>query len=98
MIELHDDVGAQVALDLHYGLGREETARTVDVRLKLHSFLVDCPQLREGKDLKAAGVSKNRTVPIHESMQPTHLPHDLVAWPQMQVIGVAEYNRCAHLC
>ena len=30
-------------------------------------------------------------------MQPTHLAHDFVAGPQMQMVGVAEYHRGAHL-
>src|ERR1700693_3863125 len=41
VIELHDDVRSQVALDLHHDLGREESPRTVDVGLKLDAFLID---------------------------------------------------------
>ena len=35
MIELHDHIGAEVALDLHHGLRREDVLRSIDVAAKL---------------------------------------------------------------
>ena len=97
VIELHDHVGAEVALDLHHDLGREETARAVDVGLELDALLVDVRSCVEREDLKSAGVGEDRAVPAHERVESAHLAHDLVAGPQVQVIRVREDHRRAHL-
>src|SRR6266478_5585315 len=56
VIELHDDVGAKVALDLHHDLGRKESPRAVDVGLKLDAFLIDSPETFQRKNLEPARV------------------------------------------
>src|SRR6266852_1986182 len=90
VVELHDDVGAQVALNLHHDLGREESPRAVDVGLELHAFLVDGSKALERKDLKSARVGKDRAVPLHEAVESAHLSHDVVAGAEVQVVRVAE--------
>jgi hypothetical protein len=44
VIELHDDIGAEVALDAHHALGSEAAAGAVDVAAEVHPVLVDGAQ------------------------------------------------------
>src|SRR5688572_33350348 len=61
VIELHDHVRAEVALDLHHELGREKSLRAIDVTLELDAVFAERPELREGKDLKPARIGEDRT-------------------------------------
>src|SRR5690606_25839217 len=47
MVERHDDVRPEGALDLHYPLGREEVPRTVDMAAELHPVVADGADIRE---------------------------------------------------
>ena len=96
VVELHDDVGAQVALDLHHDLGREESPRPVDVGLELDAFFIDGPETFQREDLESARVCKDRTFPLHEVVESAHLSHDVVAGAEVQVVCVAEDHRGAH--
>ncbi len=49
-----------------------------------------------GEHLKSARVGQDGAVPVHELVEP-HLPDDMVARPQVQVVGVAELDLAAHL-
>ena len=90
MIELHDHVGAEVALDLHDRLGREAASRAVDVTAELDAVLVHLAQSFEREHLEAAGVGEDRTVPRHEAMESTEVANDVVTRPEVQVIRVRE--------
>ena len=90
VVELHDHVGAEVALDPHHGFGRERAPRSVDVAAELDAVLDDRAQRLQGEHLKAAGVGEDRTVPAHERVQAAQLAHDVVAGAQVQMVGVGE--------
>src|SRR5206468_9643086 len=76
VIKLHDDVGAEVALDLHHRLGSEESTRSVDVGLEFDAVFIDGAELGQRKNLEATGVGENRTVPAHEVVKTAHRVHD----------------------
>jgi len=97
VIELHDHVGAQVALDLYHRLGREESARAIDVRLELDAVFIDGAEPCERENLKSSRVGKDRAVPAHEFVESAHLADDLVAGAKMQVVRVPENHGSAHL-
>ena len=42
--------------------------------LKVHSLLTDVAQLRQRKDLEAAAVGEDRSVPTHKFVQAAQLP------------------------
>ena len=52
----------------------------------------DFPQPRQGKNLEAAGICKDRAVPVHHLMEPAQCPDDVVAGPQVQMVGIAQFN------
>ena len=90
VIELHDHVGAEVALDVHHRFRREDVLRSVDVAAKLDAVFAHGAQALEREHLKAARVGEDRPVPSHELMQPAEIANELVARPQMQMVRVAE--------
>ena len=73
VVELHDHVGAEVALDLHHALGRERARRAVDVTAELDAVLAHRAQPLEREHLKPARVGEDRTVPPHEPVQPAQV-------------------------
>src|SRR4051812_7585407 len=75
VVELHDDVGAEIALDLDDELRGEPAARSIEVAAKLDPVFVDGAQRRQGEDLKSAGVREYGPVPIHEAVQSSHRTH-----------------------
>ena len=64
---------------------------------KVTPLLPDLPQRGQGEHLEPAGVRQDGAVPVHELVEPPHLPDDMVARPQVQVVGVAELDLAAHL-
>ncbi len=97
LVEHHDDVGAEDALDAHRFLGREEEAIAVHGRCEAHAFLGDLAELPEAEDLVAARIRENRARPAHEAVQPAVRGDHLQPRAQPQVEGVAEENARAVL-
>src|SRR5579872_4804003 len=60
--------------------------------LKNDAALVKLPQLGERHDLEAAGISENWMRPVHEFVQAAQSRHPFGAWPQHQMISIAEQN------
>ena len=70
--------------------GVEHVARTVDVRLKGHSRLVELAELRQGHDLEAAGIGQDRPRPVHEAMQAAEFGDALGAGAQHEMISIGQ--------
>ena len=66
LIEGHDDVRAQRALDVHYAFGREQVARAVDVTLEEHTIVAHLVDGRQTEHLEAARVGQDGHWPMHE--------------------------------
>ena len=56
------------------------------------AFFFDLPELRQRKDLEAAGIGQDRSLPVHELPDPAHLLYDRIAGAHVQMIGVAELD------
>ena len=91
-VELHLNVGAEQALDLHRALGRQLVARPVDMRLEYDAALVELAQLGEAHHLKPAGIGEDRVRPAHEFVQAAEPGDPFRAGRQHQMIGVAEHD------
>ena len=96
LIKSHGNVAAQVGLDLHGLLRPHEDPVAVDMAGEGDALLFDLPQGCQGKHLESAGVRQDGAVPVHELVEASHLPHHLVAGPQMEVIGVGQLDLAAH--
>ena len=58
--------------------------------LKTHAFVGDLAQFRKGKDLIPARIGQYGAVPLHEMMEPAEVIEHVCAWPQVEMVGVAE--------
>src|SRR5690606_15415954 len=71
--------------------------RTVDGRSELDAFLGDLAQTVQAEDLETARIGQNGLVPLHETMQPAVLFHDVGAGAQPQMEGIAQDDLRADL-
>ena len=66
--------------------------RAVEVRPEARAVFVDGPPRGQAEDLIAAAVGEDRPLPADERVQPAAARDEIVAGPQIQVIGVAEQD------
>ena len=72
LIERHDDIGAQILLDLNGLLRRDAVDRAIQVGAKGDATLIHCALIRKREKLKPSRVGQYRLRPGHESMQSPH--------------------------
>ena len=89
-IQSHDDIGTQIRLNLHGAFGAQEMTGSIYMALKSDAFFTDLSHGGERKNLKAATVREDGSIPSHECVESAEPRHQFVAGPQTQVIGVAE--------
>src|SRR5439155_6317199 len=95
-VEAHRDVGPELRLDRGCELGREASRLAVVDRAEGDAVVVDPEQrVAQGEDLEAAGVGEDRPVPACECVQTAKLRDDILAGPEVEVVGVAEDHRRA---
>ena len=68
LIEHHRDIAAERFLNFHGVLGGHQMMGAVEVRLKTRALLRDLAHRRQTKNLIAAAVRQDRSVPTHESV------------------------------
>ena len=90
LVEGHQDVAAELGLDLHRPLRRQLLLAAVDVAAEDGALFGDLPLVGERVHLEAARVGQDVLVPRHELAEAAHLDHHLGAGAQEQVVGVAE--------
>ena len=59
------------------------------------AILGNARQIAQAEDLETAAVGEDGQAPAHELVQPAEAADELVAGPQVEVIGVAEDDRGA---
>ena len=64
--------------------------RAVQVRPERHAFVRNFSQRRKTKNLVPAGIRQNRAGPRHKPVQPAEFSNQLMARPQIKMIGVGE--------
>ena len=90
-VECHANIGTQVGLNLHTLFRSHKNFTTVNMGGKIDTLLLDLSQTGKTKHLESTGVCENRAIPGHELMQTTHLFHELVTGPQVEVVGVGKF-------
>jgi hypothetical protein len=96
LVEHDDQVRAELLLDLDRALGREKHRASVERALELDAGLAASAERVEREHLEAARVREHRAVPAHEAVQPAVRRDQLLAGPQVQMIGVREHALHAH--
>ncbi len=66
LVKGHDDIRAEVLLDLDGAFRCEAVARAVDVRFESDAILIDLARFGERKDLETARVGQHGSGPLHE--------------------------------
>ncbi len=89
-IETHHDIRAEDALRPERFCGTQEELFPIDMGLESDAIGLDFAEFAERKDLKAAGIGQDGTIPSHKRVQTTAVLHNFVAGPQEQVVGIAE--------
>ena len=92
LIELHDDIGAQLLLDAHVVLGRPEVPRAVDYRAKANPLIRKLQRVGETEDLEPARIGEDASVPVHEAVQAAGLLDDVRAGAQEQMVRVGQHH------
>lgn len=90
LIKKHNDVRAEVSLDLHRGFRTDEGRGAVEVILKTNTFLGDFAQFRKGEDLEPATIREDRAIPMHEAVKSAETGDEFLAGANVQVVGVAK--------
>ena len=63
---------------------------SVNVGTEIYAFFLDLAQICKGKYLEAAGICKDRLIPIHKLMQSAILFDQLIAGTHMKVVGIGK--------
>src|SRR6516164_4253907 len=90
LVESHDDVCAELLLNLDRSLGRQLVERAIEVRSKLRAVVGDGALCRQAEDLKPAAVGEDWPGPTHEAMQSAEPSDDFRAGSKHQVVGVCQ--------
>ncbi len=92
LIEDHDDIRAQVTLDLHGLFWPHEHLGAIDRRGEVDALLLDLAHRPQTEHLKTTGIGKDRPLPLHEVVQVAVALDHLGARSQPEVKGVAQNN------
>ena len=67
---------------------------TIDVGVEVDALFLDLSESGEGKYLKSAGIGEDRTIPVHKPVEAAELLDQLVAGPDMKMVGVGKLHLC----
>ena len=71
--------------------------RAIEMRTKRDAVVGHFAEIAQAEDLKAARIGEDRVRPRHEFMQAAHLADQLMAGPEIQMIGIRKQNLNAEL-
>src|SRR6266581_254839 len=91
-IQWENDIGSKLSLSTHDALRRQQMGRAIQVRFECSTFLAQSAQVTEAKDLEAATIGQDGTIPMHKGMQTTKLGKEFRAGTQHEVIGIGKEN------
>ena len=57
-----------------------------------HAFFADFAEIVQTKNLEAAGIGENGSIPRHKPVQSAHLPNCVDSWTQIEMVGIGEQN------
>ena len=92
LVQHHGDVRPQCLLDRHHLLRREAVGAAVEVAAKGDALRVHFPLVGQAEDLVAARIGEQRAIPAHKGVQPAKTLDQLVARPQIEMIGVGQHQ------
>src|SRR5712675_2310900 len=96
-VERHRDIRSEPGLNVDGLLRRQKMRGAVEMRSKLHAVLGDRAPGGEAEHLIAATVGEDGPRPSDERVKAAAPSDQVVAWPQVEVIRVAQENVGAEL-
>src|SRR3546814_17515964 len=90
LVEHHDDIGIQRALDAHGLFRRKKKPGAVYGRSELDAFFGELAQAVQAEYLEAARVGPYGPVPLHESVQAILLLSNPGSRPQQPIEGIVQ--------
>ena len=92
LVKDHHDVAADRHLRFNTALGTEKNCFAIQIALKNSALLAHRAGMGQGEDLKSSGIGEHRVIPTHEAMNSSHIPENLRAWTEEQVVGIGEQD------
>ena len=89
-VEGHRHIGAERFLNLDHALGRQVMQRAVQVGLERHAVVRHLAERRQTEYLVAPAIGQDRPRPSHEPVQTAQFRDQLMARPEIEMVGVAE--------
>ena len=65
------------------------------MRVEIDALLLDLAEPSQGEHLKSAGIRKNRTIPVHEFVEASHLFYNFITRTHMEMVGIGQFYLCA---
>ncbi len=90
LIEGHNNVCPDDALDVHHVFWRKRVFRTINMALKGDTFLFDLPPMGERINLIAAAVGQDRALPSIETVDTARCTKHIQTRAEIEVISIAE--------
>ena len=75
---------------VHGRLGAEQVLAAIDVAAERHALFGDLAAVGQAEHLVAAAVRQNRSLPIHEFVQPARSLQHLGAGAEVQMVSIAQ--------
>ena len=97
LVKCHDDVGTNLALDIHDVLGGKHQFTSIYMRRELHALFGHFADIGQGEDLEATRVGENRACPALKTVQATRFVQDLGARTQIEMVGIAKDDLCVDI-
>ena len=97
LIELHDDIRAQLLLDLHVRFGGPANLRAIVDRLEREPIFIELQRIGERKNLEPAAIGEDRTGIVHERMKPARLFDKIRTRPKRKMVRVRQDDLRADL-
>ena len=79
LVKSHHDVGTDDALNIHHAFRSEKVSATVNVAAEGTPLLLEFSVGSEGEYLETTAVGEQRTLPVHEAVQPSRLTQKVAA-------------------
>src|SRR5205809_3843955 len=90
MVENHRHVTTELLLNSDGPFGTQFNSRPIDMRAESSATFIECHAVGQTKDLKAAAVGQDRSVPTHERMKSAQRCNRLLTRPERQMIRVGQ--------
>ena len=92
LVELHDNVGAQLLLDVHVVFRRPTDFVTIIDGSERYAVVIELARVLKGKDLESTRIGEHWAIVGTKLMEATRLGNQICARAHCQVVGVRQHD------